>query len=125
MNAIEAFQRKHDALRVAESWRALIGKRYSGGRGGTGNVCNATVTLDIYHQKYDGAMNYHNMPHELRGFIERIVIQRGVELIDEALAVMRMDLRAAAKQATDEANEVLALASGTPSPATNGDNHGK
>ena len=35
MNAIEAFQKKRDDLRAAESWRALVGKRYSGGGGGT------------------------------------------------------------------------------------------
>ena len=110
MNAIEAFQQKRRALRDAESWRALIGKRYGGGGGGTGNVCKAVVTLTVYHQEYDGATNYHEAPHELRGFIERIAMQRGVELIDEALAVMRMDVRSAAEKAAGEANEVLALA---------------
>lgn len=122
MNAIEYFQQKRAALRAAESWRALIGKRYSGGGGGTGNVCNATVTLTIYHQEYDGATNYHEAPHELLGFVEMIVLQRDVALIDAALAAMREDVRVAAEKASAEAHEVLTVAS---SPVPEGGNDGR
>lgn len=108
MNAIEWFQEKKRCLRDAQSWAALIGKKYSGGGGGFGEVCRVNAVFTIYHQPYDGATNYHEAPKALREAIESVLKSRARAIIDEALSVLDAEVKTAAKKAAAEAEEVLA-----------------
>lgn len=111
MNAIEWFQSCKLALRRAEDWAGLIGKRYEGGGGGWGELRPPVVTMSVYYQPYDGATNHHGAPKELRECIEEVVLRDGERIVKEALGIMQARVTEAAKKAIGEATAVLTEAS--------------
>lgn len=90
MNAIDKYKKEKRELGYSESWRDLIGSPYSGGGGGIGMICNAYIhTITVYHQPYDGANNYHEMPESLKPFFNQVLKSEGKSLIDKAVSLQR------------------------------------
>ncbi len=62
--AIEKYSALKEQKRWADEWIALYGAPYSGGGGGIGKVSSLEAKATIYHQAYNGATNYHDIPKE-------------------------------------------------------------
>lgn len=107
MNAIQWFQLQKANLADARSWAGLIGKKYSGGGGGYGEITKVNAIVTVYHQEYDGATNYHEAPKAMREAIEATIREQGGQIIASALARLEAYVRDAAKKAEAEAQAVL------------------
>ena len=116
MSAISDFQKMHSACLYAKRWVDLIGSSYKGGGGGIGKVAHTSCcNIELYHQAYDGATNYHEASgEELKTALNTAFQAKASEIIKDALATMenqRVNLAAAAKS---EAESIIALAGGQP-----------
>ncbi len=108
MNSIDAFQRIKDQERQAKEWVGLIGAHYSGGGGGVGKVATAGATVTIYHQAYDGAVNYHECPNdEMQGALNDAASIKANEILALALRIMSERVRLKAGYAEKDAKAVM------------------
>jgi len=110
MSALQEYQNYKNALSQAGNWFALLGKPYDGGGGGTGNIPahGVTVKFDIYHQPYDGATNYNEIPNrDTQEALNKAVYEKLPKLIGIALADMEKKLGELAIKARVEADAIL------------------
>lgn len=80
------------ALHESEEWLALIGKPQRTSRDGIGSLHSLGVKTVIHHQETDGAKNYHECKAFDRVF-SAVVANRFDELRDEALAMLRAEVK--------------------------------
>lgn len=94
--------------------RKVVGRpvwaEYIGGGGGTGSLATAsddTVRLTIYHQAYDGAKNYHEIPGPFVPYMLRAIRNNFEKLTAEAISILEQDMKAAAKEASEELAAIM------------------
>jgi hypothetical protein len=108
---INEYARTARAVKESAQWAALYGKHYHGGGGGFGYVdachLNPIDSIILYYQETDGAKNYHHIPLELRPFVEQAIMHHFPEVLKAALALQRVELRAAALAAKAEYTALL------------------
>jgi hypothetical protein len=124
MSTIEEFQAYDSRLRNAKRWASLIGSPYSGGGGGVGKIAHTThCRIEVYHQEYDGAHNYHTGGKHFEGgdefqrFLNEALIELGPQVIAIAIKKMEAKRTELARQAKDEAEAVLSAATAKPEEA--------
>jgi len=110
MTAIAAFNAFQRELRYAEGWSALIGKPYHGGGGGVGAISGVTFNATVYHQEYDGATNYHDVPDGLKIALAKAIRRNFKTLLAEALDQMQQEKKALAAKALEEQKLLMAEA---------------
>lgn len=94
---------KHSAQR----WFVLLGSEYRGGGGGKGFIAHTTKCKPvIYHQATNGATNYHDAPNEFAPYLDKALAHHAKEVISTAMAYLDADILAAAKDASDELNQM-------------------
>lgn len=106
-------------------WAALIGSPYRGGGGGVGNLISVRLMAGdgaptVYHQRYDGATNYHRMPYALAPHLEAAIKARFGELLEDALGRQNAALKKAAEDAAKEHGELLKQLELLTNPKDNG-----
>ncbi len=107
MSAIHEYHRYKQSLESTKKWLALIGARYEGGGGGTGYVHGVHTEFTIYHQAYDGATNYHEMPNrDFQIELDRAVYNHLKEIIKSAISEMEKNLSELAVFAKAEAETI-------------------
>lgn len=105
----DRFVKAKRAVGDAEAFIGMIGAPYQGGGGGVGEVRNVEVVEFVVHfQQHDGATNYHKAPSDLLDALDVVVKRRGVELLREAINVLRDNKRAAASDWHAEMEAVAA-----------------
>ena len=101
-------KREHD---YCAAWAALIGKEYSGGGGGIGELkALQLASVTVYHQYSDGAKNYHTMPAALAPHLEAAIKARFGELLADAMERQKAALKQAAEAAVKEHGDLLKAA---------------
>lgn len=97
---IEEYAKLQRDVAEVDEWMKLIGDRYEGGGGGYGHLkpANVNITVDIYHQAYNGDNNYHKIPKDLKAELEQLVAGQIPGLLAKARELQRerlLKLRAA------------------------------
>lgn len=94
-----------------KEWYELVGKPYIGGGGGIGKL--HSITFDggkfsptVYHQAYNGATNYHQMPKELFPYFEQVIKNNFRDLFTKAMEMYSVDIEKCAVQAKREYEEI-------------------
>ena len=105
------------------AWASLIGSRFHGGGGGIGylhSLCLASgeAAPTVYHQRSDGAKNYHTMPKSLQPHLEAAIKARFGALLRDALERQEQGLKASAELAMKEHSNMLVDAGLTTTGAT-------
>lgn len=108
--SISAFQTKQRELKAAKQWFSLYSKPYHGGGGGIGRFVNPSISLEIYHQEYDGATNYHKPSKEFGHYLDKAVESFSKQIVEKALALLKNDVKDLAVKAAAEAQQILDLA---------------
>jgi len=107
MSSILEYQRYKQNLESTKKWLALIGARYEGGGGGTGHIHGVRTKFAIYHQAYDGATNYHEIPNnDFQMELDRAVYNSLKETIKTAVSEMEKNLSELAVFAKAEAEAI-------------------
>jgi hypothetical protein len=89
-------------------WFSLLGKPYSGGGGGIGGLRSVDIrNIEIYHQAYDGANNYHKIEDELKIKLETVIKKNFRMLIEQAMELMENEKKELAQKALDETNMLM------------------
>jgi hypothetical protein len=101
-NAVSTYKNFKQQLYFADRWRKLIGSPFSGGGGGVGYVIKSSCSMEIYHQEYHGAKNYHESGSFLDGYLAKAVTKLQSSIFDVAWEMMNTDLAVAAKDAHNE-----------------------
>lgn len=104
---IEKYQKAKRELSFAQAWASLIGVPYQGGGGGIGEVVRLTVQAEVYHQPYNGANNYHDIPPRLAEYISSAVKVNFGKLLADSLAAMDMEVKKLAEIAVKEHAELM------------------
>lgn len=117
MSAIDEYRKHKEAMRHAEHWAALIGRRYHCGGGGIGEVKSVEVDATVYHQEYDGATNYHAVPQGLRLALQSRIKAAFRDLLREALSDMEEERIKLAEAAHAEHAKLMAEAGLSEQPA--------
>ena len=102
MNSLKLYNDHKLAIKNANHWAGLIGKKYNGGGGGTGNIASLTISTRIYHQEYDGATNYHEIPEVFGKYLAKTVLKNFDKLKQEALDLMEADRLDLARKTEEE-----------------------
>lgn len=119
MNKIEEYRQMKRHADHASAWLSLHGNEYFGGARGKGGQYGSFIThgvsvqgLQIYHQEYDGATNYHECPIELAREIGAVLVTTGVglEVIRQALASLQNKAQRAATEALEEHKALIQAA---------------
>ena len=106
---LKEYQQAKRDLQQMKEWRALVGKTYRGGGGGSGDVCMVSASITIYFQEYDGAKNYHDIPCQAgQGAINDVIKEMPLKIIDKAIENMEASLKVTAAKAHEEAASILA-----------------
>lgn len=96
-NAIDKYIESKRNLAQFNSWAGLIGREYFGGTRGRGcefgKVTTASGKLEIYHQEYDGAKNYHELDPKFSLLLGKAMIKHSKILIDEIRIQLENELR--------------------------------
>jgi len=108
MTYIEQYKKLKDELWKADRWRKLIGNPFNGGGGGVGYVTKAVCSMEIYHQEYHGANNYHLSGEHLDRYLSKAVIKLQHRILDVAFEMMNSDLAEVAKLAHEEMAQLAA-----------------
>ena len=107
MSAIQEYHRYKQSLELTKKWLALIGSRYEGGGGGIGRLNGVHTRFAIYHQAYDGATNYHEIPNnDFQLALDRAVYNNLKEIIKTAVSTMETNLKELAVYAKAEADAI-------------------
>lgn len=112
MSKIAEFNIAKVNLARFKEWRSLIGKEYFGGTRGKGGqygkIVNASSELEIYHQEYDGARNYHGSKdfHEAFSVAAK---KLAPQLMEEAEKFLTEKMQALANDAAQEYREILEI----------------
>ena len=95
----------------SKEWYELVGKPYIGGGGGIGKL--HSITFDggkfsptVYHQAYNGATNYHQMPSKLLPYFEQVIKNNFRDLFTKAMKLYSEDIEKCAVQAKLEYEEI-------------------
>lgn len=91
------------------AWRSLIGKTYNGGWGGIGRIKEASCSMTIYHQTYDGSINYHESEKKLAPLFEKAAIQCQKEILNNVQSQLEQLVEEARKKAESLAREILKM----------------
>lgn len=80
---IEEYAKLKREMADATEWLGLIGKPYSGGGGGVGKLkpADIQVSVEVYHQEYNGANNYHKIPNALRDELKCMLAEQMLTLV--------------------------------------------
>ena len=111
MNAIDKYNQAKQEFQQFERWAGLINKEYFGGTRGKGGeygrVISANGTLTIYHQEYDGATNYHDIPNEYKSVLSVAMQNKSAILIEEMRRILQKNLTEAKEEAKKLAEEII------------------
>jgi hypothetical protein len=110
MRDIDKFTKYQQEIGYATGWAGLIGKPYHGGGGGVGEITGITLNVTVYHQEYDGATNYHDVPDALKVELARAVRRNFKTLLAEAQEAMQMEKKVLATRALEEQSKLMAEA---------------
>lgn len=101
---IERYNIMKMALGDSERWFEKIGKPYSGGGGGIGELrsMHPECQPEVYYQEYSGAANYHKANDTLVEYINRQIGIHGHMLVRGAIEAMRRDIKELATEAVEE-----------------------
>ena len=70
-------------------WLDLVGQPYRGGGGGVGEFHNSR---QIYHQAYDGATNYHDMPRCIEEYYYKALLSMSADIHKEVLRLLDLSI---------------------------------
>lgn len=104
INDLAAFKRELDK---ANRWFSLIGAEYAGGGGGTGQLRSIDVEAVVYHQAYNGAPNYHDIPEELKRALNSAVRANAKMLFSQAFEALEEKRKALAADALAEHGRLM------------------
>lgn len=107
MNIIDKYTDANRRLNQFDAWASMIGMRYEGGGGGTGDVVNANGSLEIYFQEYNGSQNYHDLDKEFKGELSEAMKKYSRELISSIRHDLERQLSEAKSAAEVLAKEIL------------------
>lgn len=107
MRDIDKFTKYQQELGYAAHWAGLIGKPYHGGGGGIGDITGVTLNVTVYHQAYDGATNYHEVPDALKVELAKAVRRNFKTLLAEAQEAMQVEKKALAAKALEEQSKLM------------------
>lgn len=113
--SIEKFRAASSALLAFDRVRSLIGKRYGGGGGGggVGSIVKAHAAIEIYHQEYDGARNYHDVGcgnEHVKAAVDAAAREFAPAILARARELLAEKLKDAATLARSEAAAIVAVA---------------
>ena len=109
MPKVEEYRAAKRALREAEQVADLIGKEYHGGGGGIGKIHSLSIAMEVYHQEYNGATNYHRAK-SLDSAMSAVARAIAPKLIADAIERLKADVAILAKAAHKEQAALLAEA---------------
>lgn len=109
MSKLEDFKAAKARQDEAQVWAEMLGKAYTGGGGGVGEI--RTVALGnpgavIYYQRTNGSQNYWNMPQVLNEHLEAAIKDAFPKLLKSAMDRMAGATRDAAAEAEAEYAEL-------------------
>ena len=118
---IEKYRAAKREQSACHQWAALLSSPYFGGGGGIGAlrsvlIANDESSLTIYHQAYDGAANYLDMPLSLATHMEEAIKANFSRLLADALARQEAALKDFAAHAVREHSYLLEAAGLAPLP---------
>lgn len=107
MSAFDDYKRMKSNANQARGWLSMIGKVYSGGGRGMGDLRSVKVGATIYFQETDGAKNYHESPEPFNLALAKVVKRNWSSLVSEALTDMDGEVEESKKLATSEYRQLL------------------
>lgn len=104
MSKIDTYLKEKEKFNRAIRWKSLIGSKFGGGGGGVGYVIKAITTMEIYHQEYNGAKNYHESIEidGLSDFLNEATRGHSGAIIETALNLWRTKINELAAEAKAE-----------------------
>jgi len=112
MNSIQQYEQAKYNLRSFLEWRRLIGLPHIGGGGGIGAVTKVNCSMTIYFQERDGSNNYHESP--CQETMCKAAHTVSLQIIDKTEALLRDELKLAAKSVSKICKDIIKEAEGDP-----------
>ena len=115
MVAIDKYKAQVALQYEAKRWAGMLGKKYTGGGGGTGELLSfKSLKAVLYYQESDGSKNYHEAPDALLAAIDAEIKHNFPVILESALMAIegrRMEL---AREAAKEHADLMQAAGLTP-----------
>jgi hypothetical protein len=107
MSKISDCEKLRHEIAKSKQWFALLGSPYRGGGGGVGKISSVKCTLEIYHQEYDGASNYHKISGAVEAELDLVFREAAPALLKKAFENLEEKRIEAARLAVAEHTRLL------------------
>lgn len=107
MSKVSEYENFRHEIAKSKRWFGLLGKPYKGGGGGIGKISKAQCVVEIYHQEYDGANNYHKAEGAVVAELDHVFMEAVPALLKKAFENLEEKRIAAARLAVEEHAQLL------------------